>query len=33
MLRNTFIACGIKYPQMQDDKCRAMYGIDIMIDS
>ena len=32
MLRNTFIACGMKYPNMQDDKSRAVYGIDIMID-
>lgn len=33
MLRNTFIAAGIKYPDMQDDKCRAVYGIDVMIDA
>jgi len=33
MLRNVFIACGKKYPDMQEDKCRAVYGIDIMIDS
>lgn len=33
MLRNTFIAAGIKYPEMQDDKCRAVYGIDIMVDA
>jgi tubulin--tyrosine ligase-like protein 12 len=32
MLRNTFIAAGIKYPKMHDDKSRAVYGIDIMID-
>ena len=32
MLRNTFIACGQKYPKMQQDKSRAIYGIDIMID-
>jgi hypothetical protein len=33
MLRNTFIAAGKKYPEMQDDKCRAVYGIDIMVDA
>lgn len=32
MLRNVFIACGQKYPEMQNDKSRAVYGIDIMID-
>lgn len=32
MLRNTFVAAGITTPQMQSDKCRAIYGIDIMID-
>jgi hypothetical protein len=32
MLRNTFIAASTKYPQMQNEKSRAMYGIDIMID-
>ena len=33
MLRNTFIAAGIKHPDMQNDKCRSVYGIDIMIDA
>jgi len=32
MLRNTFIAAATKYPDMQSDKSRAMYGIDIMVD-
>lgn len=32
MLRNTFIAASTKYPNMQNDKSRAMYGIDVMID-
>jgi ribosomal protein L5 len=33
MLRNTGIAANTKYPQMQNDKSRAMYGIDVMIDA
>jgi len=33
MLRNVFIAVATKYPQMHDDKSRAVYGIDIMIDA
>lgn len=33
MLRNVFIAVATKYPQMHDDNSRAVYGIDIMIDS
>ena len=33
MLRNVFIAVGTKYPQMHDDFSRAVYGIDIMVDS
>ena len=32
MLRLVFIACAKKYPEMQNDKSRAVYGIDIMID-
>lgn len=32
MLRNTFIAASTKNPNMQNDKSRAMYGIDVMID-
>ena len=33
MLRNTFIAAALKYPNMHNEKSRAMYGIDIMIDA
>lgn len=33
MLRNTFVAAALKYPLMQNEKSRAMYGIDIMIDA
>ena len=33
MLRNVFIAVATKYPEMHDEKSRAVYGIDIMIDS
>ncbi len=33
MLRNVFIAVATKHPEMHDDKSRAYYGIDIMIDS
>lgn len=33
MLRNVFIAVATKYPQMHDDKSRAVYGIDVMVDA
>ena len=33
MLRNTFIAAAQKYPHMQSDMSRAMYGVDIMVDA
>ena len=33
MLRNVFIAVGSKYPEMHDDRSRAYYGIDVMIDA
>lgn len=33
MLRNTFVAAGIKFPGMHSEKSRAIYGIDVMIDS
>lgn len=32
ILRNVFIAVGVKYPQMHDNKSRAVYGIDIMVE-
>jgi hypothetical protein len=33
MLRNVFISVATKYPEMHDEKSRAYYGIDVMIDS